>query len=59
MMSTQMNNCGHVGFQRWESQTCETLALQWGKKYFSADTHFVIVSPSPSISSGFHSQTAF
>lgn len=32
MMSTQMNNCRHVGFQNWESQTCETLAFQEEKK---------------------------
>ncbi len=32
MMSTQMNNCRHVGFQSWESQTCETLAFQEEKK---------------------------
>lgn len=30
MMSTQMSNCRHMGFQNWESQTCETLAFRRG-----------------------------
>lgn len=40
MMSAQMNNCRHGGFQSWESQTSETLAFH-GEKFFT-NTHFVL-----------------
>lgn len=53
MMSTQTNNCRHVGFQSWESQTCETLAFQKRKKktflldtLFKISLHFLWLSPS-------------